>query len=139
MRVQKESAIRAAWSSRLDVVEVICTFERDGRVFYGVISEIPQILVWDWPDDRQLLWVFDDGDGIRVWQECFERPRPSNPAWASRLQSIVGCCESDGGNVCYAVKWDGYACPTWEAEEDMSKDGHLLAEHDQACKCRQRL
>ncbi|WQF76872.1 Putative Chromo-like domain superfamily protein [Colletotrichum destructivum] len=138
MRVQKGTAVDAAWSSRLDVTDVICTFASGSRVFYGVVAEVPDPLVWDWPDDRQLLWVYDDGNSVKVWQECVERPRPSNPAWASCLRSIVGCYENDGGNVSYAVRWNGYACPTWEAEEDMSNYSHLLAEHDRACKCRGR-
>ncbi|WQF76948.1 Putative Chromo-like domain superfamily protein [Colletotrichum destructivum] len=138
MTVQKGTAVDAAWSSRLEVTKVICTFESDGQVFYGVVAEAPDPLVWDWPDDRQLLWVYDDGKSVKVWQECVERPRPGNPAWASCLQSIVGCYENDGGNVSYAVRWNGYACPTWEAEEDMSNYSHLLAEHNRACKCRGR-
>ncbi|KAL0930294.1 uncharacterized protein CTRU02_212479 [Colletotrichum truncatum] len=138
MRVHKGTAVNAAWSPLLDVVEVICTFESDGRVFYGVVTEIPHPFVWDWLDYRQVLWVFDDGDCVKVWQECVDRPRLSNPAWTSCLHSIVGCYETDGGYVLYAVKWDGYACPTWEAEEDMSRYVDLLAEHDQTCKCRQR-
>ncbi|KAK2005423.1 hypothetical protein LZ32DRAFT_571867, partial [Colletotrichum eremochloae] len=116
MAVQQGSAVHAAWSSRLEIVEVICTATGGGRVFYGVVVEIRDPLVWDWLDGRQLLWVFEDTGCIKVWQECVERPRPSTAAWMSRLQRIVGCYETDDGHVLYAVKWDGYACPTWEAE-----------------------
>ncbi|KDN61851.1 hypothetical protein CSUB01_12683 [Colletotrichum sublineola] len=136
MRVQQGTAVDAAWSPRLNVARVICAFASDGRLFYGVVAEVPDSLVQDWPDGRQLLWVYDDGHSVKVWQECVERPRPSNPAWASCLRSVIGCYENDGGHVSYAVRWDGYACPTWEAEEDMSNYSHLLAEHDQTCAWR---
>ncbi|KAK1688968.1 hypothetical protein BDP55DRAFT_655798 [Colletotrichum godetiae] len=72
----------------------------------------PYPLEWDWLGDYQLLWVFEDGEYIKVWQECVERPRPSNASWAPRLQCI----------------WDGYACPTWEAEEDLFSYGQLMAD-----------
>ncbi|KAF4878849.1 hypothetical protein CGCFRS4_v016107 [Colletotrichum fructicola] len=135
MTVQRNTVVHTAWSSCLEVVEVVCTTASGGHVFYGVITEIRDPLAWDWLDDRQLLWVFEDEDCVKVWQECLERPRPSTTAWMSRLQCIVGCYETDDGSVLYAVKWDGYTCPTWEAEEDLSNHGRLLAEHDATCKC----
>ncbi|KAH9231811.1 hypothetical protein K456DRAFT_38010 [Colletotrichum gloeosporioides 23] len=136
MGVRRGSIVQAAWSSCLEVTEIICTVTGGGRDFYGVAVEIREPLVWDWLDTRQLLWVFEDEDCVKVWQESVERPRPSHAAWMSRLQCIVGCCETDDGTSLYAVEWDGYACPTWEAEEDLSNQGQLLADHDQTCKCK---
>ncbi|KAK1468218.1 hypothetical protein CTAM01_16924 [Colletotrichum tamarilloi] len=139
MGVRRGSMIHAAWSSCLEVVEVICTATGGACMFYGVVVGIRDTLEWDWLDDRQTLWVFEDGECTNVWQECVERPRASNAAWASRLQCIVGCYETDDGANLYAVKWDGYACPTWESEEDLSNYGWLMAEHDETCRCAPRL
>ncbi|OHE90279.1 hypothetical protein CORC01_14424 [Colletotrichum orchidophilum] len=135
MVVRRGSTVHAAWSSCLEVVAVICTATSGAYMFYGVVVGIRDPLEWDWRDACQLLWVFEDEDCIKVWQECVERPRPSNAAWVSRLQCIVGCYETDDGTNLYAVKWDGYACPTWEAEEDLYNYGQLMAEHDETCQC----
>ncbi|KAK0367858.1 hypothetical protein CLIM01_14786 [Colletotrichum limetticola] len=135
MTVRRGSTVHAAWSSCLEVVEVICTATSGAHMFYGVVVGIRDSLEWDWLADYQLLWVSEDGEHVKVWQECFERPRPCNATWAPRLQCIVGCYETDDGVNLYAVKWDGYACPTWEAEEDLFSYGQLIAEHDETCQC----
>ncbi|KAK2758443.1 hypothetical protein CKAH01_16832 [Colletotrichum kahawae] len=135
MVVRLGSTVQTAWSSCLEVTEIICTATGGGRAFYGVVVEIRDPLAWDWLDARQFLWVFEDEDCIKVWQESVERPRPSHAAWTSRLQCIIGCCETDEGTTLYAVKWDGYACPTWEAEEDLASHGQLLVDHHQICRC----
>ncbi|KAK1973445.1 hypothetical protein LZ30DRAFT_558177, partial [Colletotrichum cereale] len=109
--VRRGTRIHAAWSLYLEVVEVICTATSSSRMFYGEVTEISNPLAWDWLDDHQFLWVFQDEDRIKVWQESVERPESGNAC-------IGRCYETDYGTTLYAVKWDGYACPTWEAEEN---------------------
>ncbi|KAK1974941.1 hypothetical protein LZ30DRAFT_606901, partial [Colletotrichum cereale] len=53
-------------SSRLNVTKVICIFASSSQVFYSVVAEVPDPLVWDWPNDRQLIWVYDNGNSVKV-------------------------------------------------------------------------
>lgn len=87
-------------------------------VFHGVRTETTDER-WDWPDVESLLWVFDDGIGLRLWQDFQYQPRVADGGAAFAVETILGDYESLSGNVYLGVKWRGYDCLTWELEEDM--------------------
>lgn len=117
--------VETTWSLHVTVVEVLISVQVSRCVFHGVRTETtdPQ---WDWPDVESLLWVFDDGTGLRLWQDFQQQPRVADGRAAFPVETILGNYQSPSGNVYLSVKWRGYDCPTWELEEDM--EHHLQLE-----------
>ncbi|OHE90472.1 hypothetical protein CORC01_14238 [Colletotrichum orchidophilum] len=119
--------VKGDWSPCITVRRVICTLQSGDRVFFGVLAENQESQLWSWPESDLLLWVFDDGQCVRVWQECAQRPHIVEGQSSHVLESIAGHHEATNGTVLYGVKWAGYECPTWELESDLWMHGYLLA------------
>ncbi|KAL5901709.1 hypothetical protein ACKVWC_011403 [Pyricularia oryzae] len=88
--------------------------------FYGVLYSNPDPLIWDWPSQTGISWVFHDGLQVRTWQEAGQKPRFTDYSSDLEIEQIFGHYESPEGLVYYAVKWAGYACPTWESDINYS-------------------
>lgn len=110
--------VETAWSLHVSVLEVLFSVQVCGWVFHGVRTETSDEQ-WDWPDIDSLLWVFDDGTGLRLWQDFQHQPRVADDGASFEVEAILGDYRSPSGNVYLGVKWRGYDCPTWELEEDM--------------------
>ncbi|EJT68970.1 hypothetical protein GGTG_13476, partial [Gaeumannomyces tritici R3-111a-1] len=113
MSVLEGDTVVTLWASRLVVIKVLISLQTPKRTFYGVITVNPDEFLHDWPDSSQLLWVYNNEHLINVWQEATP-PRVSEGESNCAIDNIFGHYENDNGVVCYAVKWFGYHCPTWE-------------------------
>lgn len=121
------TVIKGDWSPHITIRDVICTLRSGDRIFFGVLAEKQESRLWTWLESDLLLWVFDDGQCIREWQECAQRPHMFEGHSSYVPESIVGHHEAANGEVLYGVKWVGYGCPTWELESDLWMHGYLLA------------
>lgn len=122
-------AVQAAWSPQVIIIEVILSVSVSQWIFHGVRAETCD-QHWDWLDVESLLWVFDDGTGLKLWQDFPHRPRMVNGEAAFGVESIVGHYQSASGNAYVGVKWWGYDCPTWELEDEMPLHIHFDALSD---------
>lgn len=109
------SFVRAAWSSKVAILEVLYSLKTSNQIFLGVRGETldPQ------SDHHGLLWVSKDSQGFQVWQECRQRPFIMEGESEYEIEEILGHYETQTGAVYYAVKWFDYECPTWELEDDL--------------------
>ncbi|KAK4206201.1 hypothetical protein QBC37DRAFT_301271 [Rhypophila decipiens] len=123
---RRGSLVQTAWSSNVVILQVLYTVTTLDRKFHGVIVENPvQARGASATDD--LLWVFDDSCGLRVWQECRQRPFITEGEYGE-IEQVFGHYENPTGSVYYAVKWTDYECPTWELEDDLY-DSQLTTEY----------
>ncbi|KAK2038267.1 hypothetical protein LY76DRAFT_515722 [Colletotrichum caudatum] len=126
LSVTEGTSVKGDWSSHIVVRRVVCTMQSGKRMFFGVLAQNQEPQLWNWPDSDMLLWVFDDGQRVKVWQEGAQRPHIVEGQCGYVLDSVVGHYEATNGAVYYGVKWAGYECPTWELESDLWMHGHLL-------------
>ena len=45
---------------------------------------------WNWPDIESLLWVLDNGTGLRLWQDFQHQPRVADGGTTFAVQAILG-------------------------------------------------
>ena len=119
-RAYRGSVIQTAWSSNVAVIQVLYTLRTADWTFHGVrVETLDQ--GWEVSSDAtKLLWVLEDHQGLRTWQECRQRPFIIDGELEHDIEKIVGHYESQTGSVYYAVKWVDFECPTWELEDDLS-------------------
>jgi hypothetical protein len=98
------SVIETPWSSRIIVVEVLFTVRTSKWTFHGIRAVNAERCAWDWPELENLLWVFDDGHGLRLWEECRQRPHTSDGQSTHEIESIIGYYQSATGNIYTGVK-----------------------------------
>ncbi|KJZ68423.1 hypothetical protein HIM_12186 [Hirsutella minnesotensis 3608] len=110
--------IKTAWSSQVVLVAILYTGTFSGHTFYGVVSETRDNFGLDWPRDRGLLWVFDDGHGLRLWEQPEQRPLCVRRDQPPDLEQVLGYFELQEKTY-IGVKWRDYGSPTWELEDDM--------------------
>ncbi|KAI9146679.1 hypothetical protein HJFPF1_13584 [Paramyrothecium foliicola] len=113
------SVIETPWSSHIVVVDVLFTIKTSKWTFHGVRAANTKRRAWDWPELEHLLWVFDDGRGLRLWEDCHQRPYTSDGQSTHEIESIIGYYQSATGNIYTGVKWRDYDCPTWEFDEEI--------------------
>jgi hypothetical protein len=99
------------------------------RTFYGVRVENLDQTGWDWLDRDGLLWVFDNGQHLEIWQESRQRPRVVDGIPDCGIERIVGHYQDESGRVYYGVKWLNYESPSWELEEDLERCSDLLTRY----------
>ncbi|KAH6881096.1 hypothetical protein B0T10DRAFT_381786, partial [Thelonectria olida] len=68
------------------------------------------------PPSDCLLWVVDDGHGLRAWQECRQLPYIGDEELEPRIREVIGCHECEDGTLYLAARWEDYEGPTWELE-----------------------
>ncbi|KAI9155793.1 hypothetical protein HJFPF1_08382 [Paramyrothecium foliicola] len=113
------SVIETPWSSQIIVVEVLFTVRTSKWTFHGIRAVNAERRAWDWPELENLLWVFDDGHGLRLWEEFHQRPHTSDGRSTHEIESIIGYYQSATGNIYTGVKWHDYDCPTWEFDDEI--------------------
>ncbi|KEY63885.1 hypothetical protein S40285_08976 [Stachybotrys chlorohalonatus IBT 40285] len=114
-RSHRGSLVHTAWSSNVSILQVLYSIKTSDLTFHGVTVE-------GFDDSGDLLWVLEDHLGLRIWQECRQRPFISDGDLGeleNEIEEIVGHYEAPTGSIYYAVKWVGYECPTWELEDDL--------------------
>lgn len=114
------SFVRTAWSSRVVILRVLYTITSTNQsiLFHGVKAKTTDRKQEASAED-ELLWVFKDCSGLRLWQECRQKPFIIDGEVDSDIEEIVGHHEDESGAIHYAVKWLDYECPTWESEADL--------------------
>lgn len=121
------SFVQTAWSSSVVILQVLYTIKTPDRIFHGAIVEnLDQASGTSATDN--LLWVVDDSYGLRMWQECRQRPFITQGEYGYEIEEVFGHYETQTGSVYYAVKWVDYECPTWELEDDLY-DSNLTTEY----------
>ena len=130
--VQIGSFIKTDWSSQLVIIEVLYTVENLVRTFHGVRFKNLEKKTEDWPQDEGLLWVYNEGHIVRIWQECRQRPRFIEGEPDCEIREIVGHYYTQTGLVYYAILWMEYECPTWELEENLDSCSQLITEYYRA-------
>ncbi|KAM3565397.1 hypothetical protein ARSEF4850_001433 [Beauveria asiatica] len=110
--------INCPWSSSLYLLEVLSTFEISSHVFRGVLAEIVDETGCSLPPPA-LLWVLDKGTSLELWYDINQRPQLGDPAHKT-IRDVIGHHEDAFGDVYYAVLWEGYLCPGWVSDEDLS-------------------
>ncbi len=113
------SPVRTPWSSQVFVEEILCSADMQNRTFYGVILRNRECFGAEWLASKTLHWVFDDGNGLRLWEQAEQRPLFLQDDAFPSLEDIL-CFLQWKGRVYLAVKWREYGCPTWELEETLS-------------------
>ncbi|KAK3933477.1 hypothetical protein QBC46DRAFT_368726 [Diplogelasinospora grovesii] len=121
--------VRTGWSSHVVVVQVLYTLWKPELIFHGVRVENLDGDFRNWPYTEGLLWVLEDGQELRIWQECRQRPRIIDGEADCEIEEIVGHYQAQSGPVYYAIKWVGYECPTWELEDDLHGYSQLLTQY----------
>lgn len=110
--------VRTAWSSQVNIVEVLLSVRVSHWVFHGVRAETTDTLL-DWPTVESLLWVFEDGGDFKVYQDIqYFPPQVDDGDLDRQIEAILGHYQL-AGDTYIAVKWQGHYCPTWELEEDI--------------------
>lgn len=66
-----------------------------------------------------LLWVLDTGTCLEVWYDINQRPQTGDSAH-KKIKDVVAHHEDAFGDVYYAVLWEGFLCPGWVSDEDLS-------------------
>ncbi|KAM3550756.1 hypothetical protein ARSEF4850_008197 [Beauveria asiatica] len=84
----------------------------------GVLAEIVDEAGCSLPPPA-LLWVLDKGDCLELWYDINQRPQLGDPAHKT-IRDVIGHHEDAFGDVYYAVLWEGYLCPGWVSDEDLS-------------------
>ncbi|KAH8659437.1 hypothetical protein BGZ61DRAFT_433541 [Ilyonectria robusta] len=118
----RECPVQTAWSSDVIVVEVLMTFTTPNWTFHGIRAANYDWEQWDWPRSDGLLWVVDDGQRLRLWQDFRQCPNVMQCDSECSVEAVIGYYQSDTGNNYVAVKWQDYECPTWELESDLAED-----------------
>ena len=113
------SFVRTAWSSNVVILQVLYSLRTPNQIFHGVKVDTLDQEVGASTDGNGLLWVAEDSQGLRVWQECRQRPFILDGEIEYEIEEIVGHYEAQTGSVYYAVKWSDYECPTWELEDNL--------------------
>lgn len=112
--------VHTPWSIKVAIVEVLISVKIATRTFHGVRAVNTDRESWDWLDVENLLWVYDTGCGLHLWQQIKQRPFVFDESRKYKIEGIVGEYQSAAGNAYVGVKWRGYECPTWELEDDLS-------------------
>jgi hypothetical protein len=112
--------IHTAWCSNVVVAEVLLSINVSKRSFYGVRALIINEEFLEWLTVENLLWVFEDGGKLKVGQDYQSRPRINEAEANFGVEGIIGQYFSSAGNAFVGVKWEGYQCPTWELEDEVS-------------------
>ncbi|KAH6653373.1 hypothetical protein BKA67DRAFT_519113 [Truncatella angustata] len=124
--VQYGAPIETTWSSHVTISHIICTVYASPFTFYGVLARNPDRILDQGQTNDELLWVYDNGARVSVWQETCQRPVATGDMMDYEMEDIVGHHEYENGRLFYAVKWTGRDCPTWEPEEDLVAHNALL-------------
>ncbi|KAH7113525.1 hypothetical protein EDB81DRAFT_669985 [Dactylonectria macrodidyma] len=122
-------SIETPWSSSVAVREVLAATEISGWKFYGVRVENKDQRHWDWLDAECLLWVFDDGGGLRMWQEPGPRPLLGVDEPTQRVEQIIGHYQSRNGMSYVAIKWKDSISPTWEIEQGLESYADIVTNY----------
>ncbi|KAH6645701.1 hypothetical protein BKA67DRAFT_503388, partial [Truncatella angustata] len=112
--VQQGTKVETMWSSNVVVSSIICTFQSSQFTFYGILGQNSDRSFEHWQVSDELLWIYDTGATVSVWQESQQRPNAAEGFVGYEIENIIGHYEFDNGRLFYAVKWSGYNCPTWE-------------------------
>lgn len=121
------SLVRTPWSSQVVVKETLLSVEIRDQTFHGVRTETHDCLGLDWPNTTALLWVFDDGEGLRLWEQPRQRPLYNKNEDLPVIQSIL-CFYETGGRAYLGIKWEEYDSPTWELETSLGDYADLLTD-----------
>ncbi|KAH6972685.1 hypothetical protein EDB80DRAFT_596084 [Ilyonectria destructans] len=121
--------IETPWSSMVTVEEVIAATEVSDWKFYGVSVENRDQKHWDWLDTQCLLWVFDDGEDLRIWQDPQQRQPISIEEPVKCVEQIIGHYQSRNGKSYIAVKWKDRVSPTWEIEQDLENYADIVTDY----------
>ncbi|PTD02483.1 hypothetical protein FCULG_00012565 [Fusarium culmorum] len=115
--------VATAWSSDILITEVLLTFRAYHRTFYGVKTVNRDCGSWVWPagDSDGLLWVFEEGGQLKVWQEHRQAPYVPLGRPAYEIEHVIGYYQSEADSSYVGVKWKDYESPTWELEEDIDR------------------
>lgn len=108
---------------------IVCTLQTARGVFYGVEVLNQDFKFRDYPRKTGLLWVFADGNRIRVWTESRQRPQIVEGELQEKVEHIVGHFQDEAGEIYYTVKWAGYECPTWELESNLQTCSNLTTQY----------
>ncbi|KAI5465168.1 hypothetical protein BGZ63DRAFT_351236 [Mariannaea sp. PMI_226] len=111
--------VQTTWSAHVIVKQVLITVKDPQWTFHGVRVSNLDLSLWDRPPSDCLLWVVEDTQGLRAWQECRQRPYLSEKGLeqeAKDIKEVFGYHECEDGKLYFAVRWEGYECPTWEPE-----------------------
>lgn len=107
------------WSNQVTVVEVIFSINVDTSTFHGVRTKNLD-MSRDWLDSESLLWVVEEGRGLRLWQGFEQSPYLMNGDGQYEIDFVVGGYQSSAGSNYFGVKWLGYPCPTWVSEDELT-------------------
>ncbi len=122
------SALCVPWSSQTIVTNILCSIIIENQEFHGVSAKNVDPRCMDWPRTECLLWVTSDGDCATRWENIPRQPFYGNVDTPLRIESIFMHYELNG-ELYFGVKWEGYAFPTWEAENDLEDYAHTLTEY----------
>jgi hypothetical protein len=127
------ASMTTPWSPMVTVKEVLATIEVSGWKFYGVLVENRDPQFWDWLDTECLLWAFDDGQSLRLWQDPQPKPLKSVEQPANEIEKIIGHHQSSKGDHYVAVKWKDRISPTWEMEQDLDSYADIITDYFMNC------
>lgn len=126
IRPHKGAPVLTPWSQHVTILDILLSMTNSEGIFYGVIAQTCD--EFGWTLHTSLLWIYSSQGQFRLWQDFVQAPRGIDED--SVVEKIIGHYEAYLGEVYYAVKWFGYACPTWEIEEDLLNKSNIL---DQYC------
>lgn len=124
--VQYGAQVKTIWSSQVTISHIICTASAAPFTFYGVLTRNLDRVLDSSQTEDELLWVYNNGTSVSVWQETRQRPLAIEGLTEYEIKGIVGHYELENGRLFYAVKWFERDCPTWELEDDLSTHNALL-------------
>lgn len=120
VNLYKGCPVHTLWSPSVTVIEVLLSVKVSQQIYHGVRARYVDEHAWDLPCEESLLWVFDDGHGLRLCQEMYQQgPRIVDDRLQIDIQAVIGTYQTMTGNVFLGIKWQNCDYPTWELEDDV--------------------